>query len=85
MITINNVIIESFRDEQTLGYLIKVLGEDLIIETIKGFNGGTRYYVSNIAKKHKVDIPPHIYAEVADRAIALKHIADLKLLFDSAS
>lgn len=78
MASINEIIVESYRDEKTLIYLIKVLGEKRIIDTIESFKGGKRYYVSNIAKANKVDIPDHIYHVVADKEEVKKILADLK-------
>ncbi|MFW1916195.1 hypothetical protein ACG9ZJ_21300 [Acinetobacter sp. ULE_I064] len=78
MASIDDVIIESDRDEKTLIYLIKVLGERRIIETIDAFKGGKRFYVSNIAKSNKVDVPDHIYHVSADREEVKKILAELK-------
>lgn len=78
MASIDEVIIESDRDEKTLIYLIKVLGEKRIIETINAFKGGKRFYVSNVAKANKVDVPDHIYHVAADRDEVKKILADLK-------
>jgi hypothetical protein len=78
MASIDDVIIESFRDEKTLIYLIKVLGERRIIETISAFKGGKRFYVSNIAKANKIDVPDHVYHAAADKEEVKKILAELK-------
>lgn len=79
MASIDEVIVESYRDEKTLIYLIKVLGEKRIIDTIESFKGGKRFYVSNIAKANKVDVPDHIYHIAADREEVKRILAELKL------
>lgn len=78
MLDIDNIVIESYRDKKTLNYLIKVLGEKKIIETLNSFKGNKRLYVSNIAKYNRIDIPDHIYHETADKESVSKILSDLK-------
>jgi hypothetical protein len=82
--SINDVIIESHRDQQSLLYLINVLGEEAIVKTIAGFTGGKRYYVSNIAKKNKIEIPERAYIQTVSKDEALKRIEKLKQMLDNA-
>lgn len=81
MTTIADVIIESDRDKKTLVYLIQLLGQQKIVDTISSFKGGRRYYVSNIAKANKIDIPAHIYSVTPDKAIVDEYLKNLKSLF----
>jgi hypothetical protein len=82
--SINDVIIESHRDQQSLLYLINILGEETIVRTISEFKGGKRYYVSNIAKKHKIEIPERAYIQVIAKEEALRRINQLKQMLNNA-
>lgn len=56
--TISDVIIENERDQQALDYIVSIRGE-AGVEAIMNryFSGGTRPYVSNIAKYGKIELP----------------------------
>lgn len=84
MATIADVIIESDRDEKTLVYLIQLLGQQAIVDTISNFKGGRRYYVSNIAKAHKIEIPAHVYSVIPDKAVVDEYLQNLKSLFGNS-
>ena len=56
--TFNDIIIENERDQQTLDYIVSVRGKAGVESIMKRFfSGGTKPYVSNIAKYGKIEIP----------------------------
>lgn len=56
--TFDDIIIENERDQQVLDYIVSVRGKAGVEAIMKRFfSGGTRPYVSNIAKYGKIEIP----------------------------
>lgn len=78
MISLDDVIIENDRDRKTLIYLIKVLGKERITQTLSNFTGGKRFYVSNIAKANKIEVPDHIYHVPVDQEEVRQILDDLR-------
>ncbi|QXA10018.1 hypothetical protein I6L27_19685 (plasmid) [Acinetobacter pittii] len=56
--TFDEIIIENERDQQALDYMVSVRGKAGVEAIMKHFfSGGTRPYVSNIAKYGKIELP----------------------------
>lgn len=52
------VIIVNEKDRKVFNYVVKSKGADLVVWAVNNLDGNRRPYISNIAKKLKVDIPP---------------------------
>lgn len=56
--TFDDIIIENERDQQALDYIVSIRGKAGVEAIMKRFfTGGTRPYVSNIAKYGKIELP----------------------------
>lgn len=56
--TFDDIIIENEKDQQALDYIVSVRGKAGVEAIMKRFfSGGTRPYVSNIAKYGKIELP----------------------------
>lgn len=56
--TFNDIIIENEKDQQALDYIVSIRGKAGVEAIMKRFfSGGTRPYVSNIAKYGKIELP----------------------------
>jgi len=56
--TFDDIIIENEKDQQALDYIVSIRGKAGVEAIMKRFfSGGTRPYVSNIAKYGKIELP----------------------------
>lgn len=78
--TLNDIIIESPRDKNTLDYILRIRSNELVLHVINNLiHPNKRLYVSNIAKALDIEIPDHALANInEDKQARLDAIAELK-------